>query len=60
MLCEERAESQSVRMQYFTERQHPLSILFQYLKGGHKEDENSIFHMEKTRGNGYKLLLETF
>lgn len=61
MLYEERTEeSELVRMQYITERQQPLSILFQYLEGGHKEDENSIFHMEDTRGNGYKLLLETF
>lgn len=46
-------------MQYITERQQPLSVLFQYLKGGYKEDEKSIFHVEQTRGNGYKLLLET-
>lgn len=46
-------------MQYITERQQPLSVLFQYLKGGYKEDEKSIFHVEETRGNGYKLLLET-
>ncbi|KAK4827888.1 hypothetical protein QYF61_022311 [Mycteria americana] len=33
--------------------------MFQYLKGGYKEDGDSLFtrsHMEKTRGNRYKLL----
>ncbi|KAK4832113.1 LOW QUALITY PROTEIN: hypothetical protein QYF61_020740 [Mycteria americana] len=37
-----------------------LITMFQYLKGGYKEDGDSLFtrsHMEKTRGNGYKLLL---
>ncbi|PKU37620.1 hypothetical protein llap_12074 [Limosa lapponica baueri] len=36
---------------------------FQYLKGGYKKDGDSLFtrsHMEKTRGNGYKLLLRRF
>ncbi|KAK4829231.1 hypothetical protein QYF61_002496 [Mycteria americana] len=40
-----------------------LITMFQYLKGGYKEDGDSLFtrgHMEKTRGNGYKLLLGTF
>ena len=35
-----------------------LITVFQYLKGGYKEDGGSLFtrsHMEKTRGNGYKL-----
>ena len=35
-----------------------LITMFQYLKGGYKEDGDSLFtrsHMEKTRGNGYKL-----
>lgn len=61
MLYEERTEeSQFFRMQYITQRQQSLSIFFQYFKGGYKEDENSIFHIEETRGNGYKLLLEIF
>ena len=37
-----------------------LITMFQYLKGGYKEDGDSGFtrsHMEKMRGNGYKLLL---
>ncbi|KAK4815528.1 hypothetical protein QYF61_003220 [Mycteria americana] len=36
-----------------------LITMFQYLKGGYKEDGDSLFtrsHREKTRGNGYKLL----
>ena len=36
-----------------------LITMFQYLKGGFKEDGDFLFtrsHMEKTRGNGYKLL----
>ncbi|KAM9591203.1 uncharacterized protein ACIBXB_006092 [Morphnus guianensis] len=40
-----------------------LITMFQYLKGGYKEDGGSLFtrnHMEKMRGNGYKLLLERF
>ena len=40
-----------------------LITMFQYLKGGYKEDGDSLFtrsHMEKTRGNGYKLLLGRF
>ncbi|KAK4816693.1 LOW QUALITY PROTEIN: hypothetical protein QYF61_020401 [Mycteria americana] len=40
-----------------------LITTFQYLKGGYKEDEDSLFtrsHMEKTRGNGYKLILGRF
>ncbi|KAK4829408.1 hypothetical protein QYF61_003889 [Mycteria americana] len=40
-----------------------LITMFQYLKGGCKEDGDSLFtrsHMEKTRGNGYKLLLGRF
>ncbi|KAK4832290.1 hypothetical protein QYF61_021689 [Mycteria americana] len=40
-----------------------LIIMFQYLKAGYKEDGDSLFtrsHMEKTRGNGYKLLLGSF
>ncbi|KAK4820176.1 hypothetical protein QYF61_021448 [Mycteria americana] len=35
-----------------------LITMFQYLKGGYKEDGDSLFtrsHMEKIRGNGYKL-----
>ncbi|GAB0208719.1 mitochondrial enolase superfamily member 1 [Grus japonensis] len=35
-----------------------LVTIFQYLKGGYKEDGDSLFtknHMEKTRGNGYQL-----
>ncbi|KAK4824361.1 LOW QUALITY PROTEIN: hypothetical protein QYF61_014021 [Mycteria americana] len=37
-----------------------LITMFQYLKGGYKEDGDSLLkrsHMEKARGNGYKLLL---
>ncbi|KAK4828431.1 hypothetical protein QYF61_026588 [Mycteria americana] len=37
--------------------------MFRYLKGGYKEDGDSLFtrsHMEKMRGNGYKLLLGRF
>ena len=37
-----------------------IITMFQDLKGGYKEDGDSVFtrsHMEKTRGNGYKLLL---
>jgi len=37
--------------------------MFQYLKGGYKEDGDSLFtrsHMQKTRANGYKLILERF
>lgn len=37
--------------------------MLQYLKGGYREDGDSLFrrsHMEKRRGNGYKLLLERF
>ena len=40
-----------------------LITMFQYLKGGYKEDGDSLFtrsHMEKMRGNGYKLLLGRF
>jgi len=40
-----------------------LITMFQYLKGGYKEDGDSVFtrsHMDKTRGNGYKLILGTF
>jgi len=40
-----------------------LITMFQYLKGGYKEDGDSLFtrsHMEKTRGIGYKLLLGRF
>ena len=37
-----------------------LITMFQYLKGGYREDVDSFFtgsHTEKMRGNGYKLLL---
>ncbi|PKU47445.1 hypothetical protein llap_2268 [Limosa lapponica baueri] len=37
-----------------------LITMFQYLKGGYREDGGSLFtrsHMEKRRANGYKLLL---
>ena len=37
-----------------------LLTMFQYLKSGYKEDGDCLFtrsHMEKMRGNGYKLLL---
>ena len=40
-----------------------LITMFQYLQGGYKEDGNFLFtrsHMEKTWGNGYKLLLGRF
>ncbi|KAK4823664.1 hypothetical protein QYF61_005016 [Mycteria americana] len=40
-----------------------LITVFQYLKGSYKEDGASLFtssHMEKTRSNGYKLLLGRF
>ncbi|GAB0182370.1 mitochondrial enolase superfamily member 1 [Grus japonensis] len=40
-----------------------LITLFPYLKGGYKEDGDSLFrrsHMEKTRGNGCKVLLGSF
>ncbi|GAB0208708.1 hypothetical protein GRJ2_003336500 [Grus japonensis] len=40
-----------------------LVTIFQYLKGGYKEDGDSLFtknHMEKTRGNGYQLHGERF
>ncbi|GAB0179422.1 mitochondrial enolase superfamily member 1 [Grus japonensis] len=40
-----------------------LITMFQYLKGGYKEDGDSLFtrsHMEKTWGNGCKLLLGRF
>jgi len=40
-----------------------LMTMFQYLKGGYKENGGSPFtssHMEKMRGNGYKLLLQRF
>jgi len=40
-----------------------LITMFQYLKGGYKEDGDSLFircHMEKRRDNGYKLLLGRF
>ena len=37
--------------------------MYQYLRGSYKEDGDSLFtwrHMEKTRGNGHKLLLGRF
>ena len=37
-----------------------LITMFQYLKGGYKEDGDSLFtrsHLEKMGGNGYKFLL---
>jgi len=40
-----------------------LITMFLYLKGDYKEDGDSLFtrsHMEKTRSNGYKLLLGRF
>lgn len=40
-----------------------LITMFQYLKGAHREDGNSLFtrsHMETTRGSDYKLLLRRF
>ncbi|KAK4830472.1 hypothetical protein QYF61_011196 [Mycteria americana] len=40
-----------------------LITMFQYLKGGYKANGDSLFtrsHMEKMRGNGYKLLLGRF
>jgi len=40
-----------------------LITIFQYLKSRYKEDGDFIFtrsHIEKVRGNGYKLLLGTF
>jgi len=40
-----------------------LTAMFQNLKGGYKEDGDSLFTrspMEKTRSNGYKLLLWRF
>ena len=40
-----------------------LVTMFQCLKGGYKEDGDCLFersHMEKMRGNGYKLLLGRF
>ena len=40
-----------------------LTTMIHYLKGGYKEDEDSIFtrsHMEKTRCNGFKVLLGRF
>ena len=40
-----------------------LITMLQYLKGGYKEDGDSLFtrsHMEKMRGNGYRLLLGRF
>ncbi|PKU43585.1 reverse hypothetical protein [Limosa lapponica baueri] len=40
-----------------------LITMFQFLKGGYKEDGDSLFtrgHMEKMRSNGYKLLLRRF
>lgn len=40
-----------------------LITMFQYLKGGYKEDGDSLFtrsHMEKTRADGYKLILGRF
>jgi len=40
-----------------------LITVFQYLKGSYREDGGSLFtrnHMEKTRGNGYKLQQERF
>jgi len=43
-------------------RGHFITI-FQYLKSGYKEDGDTYFtrsHMEKTRGNRYKLLLGRF
>jgi len=40
-----------------------LLTMFQYLKGGYKEEKDSLFtrgHIEKMRGNGYKLFLWRF
>ena len=40
-----------------------LIPMFQYLKGGYKEEGDSLLtrsHMEKMVGNGYKLLLGRF
>jgi len=40
-----------------------LITIFQHLKGGYKEDGESLFtmsHIEKARRNGYKLLLGRF
>ncbi|KAK4811083.1 hypothetical protein QYF61_016369 [Mycteria americana] len=40
-----------------------LITVLQYLKDGYKEDGGSLFtrsHIERTRGNGYKLHWETF
>ena len=37
--------------------------MYQYLRGSYKEDGGSLFtrsHLERTRGNGHKLLLGRF
>lgn len=40
-----------------------LITMYYCLRGSYKEDGDSLFtrcHMEKTRGNGYKLILRRF
>ena len=40
-----------------------LITMYQYLRGSYNEDGDSLFtrsHMERTRGNGHKLLLGRF
>lgn len=37
--------------------------MYKYIKGGYQDERDSLFaknDMEKTRGNGYKLLLGRF
>jgi len=60
LLYKERLREQGLFNLEKTRLRGHLIILFQYLKGGYKEDGDSFStrsRMEKMRGNGYKLLL---
>ncbi|KAK4812701.1 hypothetical protein QYF61_013726 [Mycteria americana] len=62
LLCESRLRQLGLFSLEKRLRGH-LIIVFQYLKGGYKKDGDSLFtrsHVEKTRSNGYKLLLGRF
>ena len=61
--CEERLRELSLFSLEKRWLRENLITMFQCLKGVSKEDGHSLFtriHMEKTRGDRYKLLLGTF